>query len=1361
MVTIRTTNDLVLALLDYYKVSMPDASMNPGSVIRDLFVDAPSSQIALLYDELSKISNLQSLRLVSGNDLDRLAQNLGLTRRAATASSGIALFTFASLPAVVAINTGDTVTGNNGATFTVVNGISVNPAQANSYQSIAVQYQNNLNFLNITDPYAVQVSVQAATPGVAGNIPQYTLNSSSTPGVSNVTNISPFTGGANQEDDATFRNRVLGIFSGSNIGTALGYQNTALSNSLVNSAAVIGPGNPLMTRDGTVVENINGVLTIISAGTGGKVNIVIDGESESMYTDTYIYQDQSNMNDPTSPSNNHVLGQIAADAGLTVTQKRVVDIANGVLPAQPVDQILSVTGSLSGPNFIPQTINSLGISSGNYTLVKDTGVYSGSPWGFDAFAWTSNQIVYNENLVKSQFNGQDPTSFSGVLQIPSVQQNISISNENSQVLTSNQSIIQLLHVPATNVTRVYNVNTGERYTVTNQNLNGTGSINTTGQIQISGSTLPLPSNILQVDYTWIVSYDPFSDYDGKILKDNPGSPGDSVDWSIANAIRRERVLFTLNPTNTLYIGTVKHIVSSIVTANIFSTTNGIVSPSVVANFSGRSAVVLSGLAVEINTIETMTLQNTNEEVYITAQNNGTIINTATVINNQLRYNVTIILPTDAPAAIGSAVNVVYNQSDVSTSQTASASFVGNQITIPVSNVPITPASLFLDTTYITGVQDITSVGITNFPISRSGNGFTLNSNTGPLNAIPSNTMRRENHTIQQNGSNLYVDLNVTSSGYNMTPYQVVSVIDLRNDAEIWNAAHPGTLTTDPNNNNSYQLIFSGYNSPELGDNVLVIYFADDQLNVQPFTYFNRVFSRAFETLETNFSTNDFYIPINNFTLEAGLSFSIIDTTTGLSIGGGSDGYIVSTSSNSLVAIFDSISFNFSSVSDILGKNITITSSSNANNLGTFNILSHNATFNTINIGVVVSNLTQDQISIVRLADGKDLWNTSTGTIDPINNLLSIPLTTAASAGDKVMAICFTNKNLHQAPTKIAVTTSDQVNNTGVVTVYGTVITEVAKVVFTATQAGLTQNVLFAIQTFLGTTSTTAVTSNMYIVRLMQLEKVSVASGNQVLSTLATYDVDGTAINNNLFYANEMIYNELLSNIEFTLPSTTNNLNNAPQIGDTLQITFYYATDGYAESLYFTRNGTLYTNGRFALVDQAYISSGFTASQSTTFRLAYFTQPSTGSRYAVNYNYLAPKENERIVIQYNYNALITDVTFLIEANRPITADVLVIEDQDLLINVTATVTVQQNTSISPSIVLQNVENAIVATINSGTLGGTLSFGQIVSAAQGVSGVANVQIILFNQQGVAGTATTITAQENQQFVANTILVNPGTS
>lgn len=1360
MVTIRSANDIALSLIDFFNTAQPNLDVKPGTVARDLFVDSISSQLSLVYNELANISNLQSLRLVSGSDLDNLAQNFGATRKAAAQSSGVALFTFASIPATISINAGNIVTASTGATFSVINGVSVDPTQLNSYRSVAVKYQNNLNFLNITDQYAVEVTVQATTAGSAGNIAAYSITSTTIPGVSNVTNVAPFTGGSDQETDATFRNRVLAIFSGANVGTALGYTNVALAASAsVDDAIVVGPGNPLMTRDGTVVvQNADGSYTIITDGTGGKVDIYILGTVLTSYTDSFIYQDKSNTNNPANSANDYVLGQIPGESNLTITQKRLQDIANGVLPAQPVQEILQVSGSLSGPNFQPKSVDSNGVVSGNYELIKDTGNYAGSPWGQDTFAWISNQItMYQEDEVKSTFNGQDTTGFTDVLQIPEAQQNISITNENSLVSTTDNSMITLLHVPATNVTRVLNVNTGERYTVINQNVDGTGTVNTTGVIQISGNTLPSNSDILQVDYTWIVSYDPFSDYDGKILNNNPRSNTDSVDWGIANAIRYERTLFTPNSTNTLYTGTVKHPVSYVVSANMFSATEGVVSQSTVANYTSRLAIVLTNLPAAMNSITNLKLTNTTEEIYATAQDDGFILNTAVAVGVQILYNVTIVLPTDTPAAIGQYATIEYNDSDTFNIPNSTGSFASNQVTIAYNNIPTPTPQIFLDVTYIAAIQNVLTAGITNLPMSRSGNGFITNDNSGSLNAIKSNTIKRENQTIQENSSNqFYVTLSISSSSYSLDGYQVISVIDLNSGHEIWNQDFPGTIAI--NTAGYYELIFSGLNGPAVGDNVLAIYFADDMSRFQPFTYYNRIFNKSFGTVQFNYSTNTYYVPLQTFIAESNITFNIIDTTTGLSIGSDTDGYISAVSSNGAVATFSSDTFSFAGVSDLTGKLIQLHNTMNVNNAGTYNILSFTPTTNSITIEVNTANMNVNQVSVIGIQSDIDIWSADTCTINTTNNLLTFPSNTPVSIGDQVIVLLFTNKNLHQCPTKLAITSTDQTNNTGKVTVTGTTITEVSSFIFTAIENGLTQNILPAILSFLNTNTLPA---NTYFIRLMALSKVTTAStttgGTEVLTTLATFDVEGTQVANNLLYGNEMVYNSSLTNVEFTLPSTTNNVANAPKIGDKLQISFYYATDNNSESVYFTRNGTLYTNNKFAFIEQFYIASGFNTTQSARFTMAYFTQPATGTRYTIYYNYLAPKQNERISINYNYNQLIATVTFAEETSRPITADVLVKAATELLVDATVNIVVSSTYTTSAAVVQQNVQNAIIATINTNTLGAVLNSSDLIVAAQGVSGVERARILAFNLDGVAGQVLTLQAQENQYFAANIITVN----
>src|SRR5208337_5454823 len=106
MVNIRSVNEIIQNLIDFFKLAQPDLDTKPGTVARDLFIEGPAAQLSLLYDELQGVSNKQSLRLSIGTDLDKLGKNYGLIRKQSTPSTGVALLTFSSLNAVININSG-------------------------------------------------------------------------------------------------------------------------------------------------------------------------------------------------------------------------------------------------------------------------------------------------------------------------------------------------------------------------------------------------------------------------------------------------------------------------------------------------------------------------------------------------------------------------------------------------------------------------------------------------------------------------------------------------------------------------------------------------------------------------------------------------------------------------------------------------------------------------------------------------------------------------------------------------------------------------------------------------------------------------------------------------------------------------------------------------------------------------------------------------------------------------------------------------------------------------------------------------------------------------------------------------------
>jgi len=760
MATIRTQNEIVLSLLEFFNNAQPSLDTKPGQVSRDVLVDGLAVQLSRLYEELQRNAALSSLRLALGSDLDRLASNYGAVRQRGTKSSGPVLLTFDEIVADIGINAGDIVTARNGATFVVLSNTVVNPVFLNSYRATATRNRADLDLAGITDEFAVQVQVEASATGVQGNVSKYSIASTEIAGVSHVVNVSPFGGGSAPEDDATFRSRVLAIFSGANTGTALGYRNAVLSDPAVLDAIVIQPGDTLMTRDGTQVStDSNGDYIIISEGTGGKVDVYVYGTRLLEVFDSFVYNDLSNTDDPTNTANDFVLGQIDGDETKTVTQRRLDNLETGILPAQPANNIVSVTGSISGGNFAAKTVDSLGRVSGNYELVVDTGVYGGSPWGFDKLHWVSAYIAdYPEDITKGSFNGQDSLSFPDTLEITSITQNISVVNENSTVSRSDRSSIQLKHYPITNVTRVFNSTTGERYVIQSQNPDGTGSINTNGRIVISGSSLPAVSDTLQVDYTWIFDYDPWWDYDNHLTIRNPRSVNDSIDWGYSNAVRREQA--TLTASGSSLVATVTHPISTVISVNVFEEENSTVTLS-----SGSLAVVVSQT---VSNVVSIVKTANGAEIWNTSDDDGSF------------SGYTIFLPTDTSAAYSNAVTVVYNAVDVYNVDGYEGSFNSNQINIVPSTTAV--AGELVEVNYLANISTLLpATTLSSLPAIRNGNGFDTTTSTGVGNQPTSHLFSSGSiiQNLRQAPSRLTLSVagNISAGIFTITGTTMVGVFD--------------------------------------------------------------------------------------------------------------------------------------------------------------------------------------------------------------------------------------------------------------------------------------------------------------------------------------------------------------------------------------------------------------------------------------------------------------------------------------------------------------------------------------------------------------------------------------------------------
>jgi uncharacterized phage protein gp47/JayE len=151
------------------------------------------------------------------------------------------------------------------------------------------------------------------------------------------------------------------------------------------------------------------------------------------------------------------------------------------------------------------------------------------------------------------------------------------------------------------------------------------------------------------------------------------------------------------------------------------------------------------------------------------------------------------------------------------------------------------------------------------------------------------------------------------------------------------------------------------------------------------------------------------------------------------------------------------------------------------------------------------------------------------------------------------------------------------------------------------------------------------------------------------------------------------------------------------------------------------------------------------------------QPATNSSYVADYEYKAPKENERITVNYEYNKLIVDSTTAIENGRPITADVLVKAATAIEIDVSAKIVIASSFKDKKDSVKQDVVDNITAALNAISLGTTLDSSDIIASAYNVAGLDRITITRFNKTNVMGTKLSISANKNEYLIPGVVIVD----
>jgi len=289
--------------------SNPHVAVQPGSVLRDVFIDPMSSEsqrLRFILEFLHAAQSFSTLLVIDdptgsgvsvdtklspykqaigqafylSNTLDvqalidmcfsKLAHNLGISRRLGTRARGEVTFYTPTRPTqTITIPLGTVVTGG-GREFKTTSAARI-PA------TLSAQYYDSG-----TGTYRVRAYVRDAGVGASGNLSAGQMSSFSSSGLSSVSvmNESATFGGLDREGNTALAIRAMGAIASVDSGTLRGYEQTVASMAGVIESKVVVAGDSLMKRDYDYTLGQN---------RGGKVDIYVRGLQLSTVTDTFAF----------------------------------------------------------------------------------------------------------------------------------------------------------------------------------------------------------------------------------------------------------------------------------------------------------------------------------------------------------------------------------------------------------------------------------------------------------------------------------------------------------------------------------------------------------------------------------------------------------------------------------------------------------------------------------------------------------------------------------------------------------------------------------------------------------------------------------------------------------------------------------------------------------------------------------------------------------------------------------------------------------------------------------------------------------------------------------------------------------------
>jgi uncharacterized phage protein gp47/JayE len=210
-----------------------------GTVLREGFLAPVASQLEEAFSRTDAVElnqSISSAESITEEALERVAANFGLARFPGSPASGFVRFSRFNVPvAPIPIPSGTVVSTSDIGDFL-------------GFKTISAATLSNISPQDpVTGAFFVDVAVVATASGSDGNVEADTIRFHSVPGVDEVTNINPLSGGKNQQTNSELAELIAARAQG-NLGTRGGYEGLVRSNFSVDDMEIITPTDPEAAR---------------------------------------------------------------------------------------------------------------------------------------------------------------------------------------------------------------------------------------------------------------------------------------------------------------------------------------------------------------------------------------------------------------------------------------------------------------------------------------------------------------------------------------------------------------------------------------------------------------------------------------------------------------------------------------------------------------------------------------------------------------------------------------------------------------------------------------------------------------------------------------------------------------------------------------------------------------------------------------------------------------------------------------------------------------------------------------------------------------------------------------------------------